>query len=368
LTKTPCREKIDVKISSTKGLPMTSVKILKPVLWAGLMLIYLLTVTVTGFCANTFQEPKGRFDIDLPNGWALTPQTNPTVYVFKGTQNSNTIIIEYAEGKKSVAATFNAGMNTLKAAGLPNPVEVEKAKDFKVNGNPARWGVYSDEVTYGSVKVLLYGLLGAVTLDKGRVYFLSIISKDDKAKFQKTYQTAFESIRSKGQEFSGVSYEPIAKPNEPALTSTTFTHPSITLTLPPGWAPHDIPSNFEKETVAWLKSDTIAGASITVFCYRGPMQSYRSTRIRGLKTIAASYPIGQSEMKKTTKLVTDSGFSATTELWKGFVSSGGQMLTLQSPLGIVKSEKGWIMMIGYVPDAGGPQLEEDFLMILKSTR
>ncbi len=73
-------------------------------------------------------------------------------------------------------------------------------------------------------------------------------------------------------------------------------------------------------------------------------------------------------MKKASKLTTDSGFAATTKLWKGFVASGSQTLTLQSPMGIVKSDKGWILMIGYVPDANGPQMEEDFSKILRSTK
>ena len=48
-----------------------------------------------------------------------------------------------------------------------------------------------------------------------------------------------------------------------------FEHEDISLTLPDGWVTQDIPSNFEKEVIGWLKSEKIPGTSITVSCYRG---------------------------------------------------------------------------------------------------
>ena len=49
--------------------------------------------THTAKAANTFEDPQGRFAIDLPSGWELDPQTDETVFVFKG--DSKSIIIQY---------------------------------------------------------------------------------------------------------------------------------------------------------------------------------------------------------------------------------------------------------------------------------
>lgn len=134
--------------------------------WAMFLCITAFDTTV--HATNTFEDPMGRFVIDLPEGWKLEPQT---VYVFKGTLNSNSIIMEYLENSKSAASAFNSGINSLKGAGLPNASAVREVTDLSINANPARWGVYSDELTYGSAKVLLYGLLGAVSLEKrGRLF------------------------------------------------------------------------------------------------------------------------------------------------------------------------------------------------------
>jgi len=43
------------------------------------------------------------------------------------------------------------------------------------------------------------------------------------------------------------------------------------------------------------------------------------------------------------------------------------MRKIRSPL-TKKNKKGWILMIGYAPDASGAKMEEDFLKILKSAK
>ncbi len=145
-----------------------------------------------------------------------------------------------------------------------------------------------------------------------------------------------------------------------------FEHEYLSLTLPDGWVTQEIPSNFEKEVIGWLKSEKIPGTSITVSCYRGRRYNYSSIRIAGLKTIAAVYPKGQEMLEKPKKIKTDIGYKAVVELWRGAVETGGQTVFLQTPMGIVKGKHCWILMLGYTPDSSGPQLEEDFMKIIKT--
>jgi len=147
-----------------------------------------------------------------------------------------------------------------------------------------------------------------------------------------------------------------------------FTHEYLSLKLPEGWVTQAIPANFEKEVIGWLKSEKIRGTSITVHCYRGWRYNYRGVRIGALKSIAAAYPKGQKMLKEPTKIKTESGGTAVVELWQGAVDAGGQTVLLQSPMGIVRTKQCWLLMIGYTPDASGPQLDEDFLTIIKSAK
>ncbi len=336
--------------------------------------VILLAVAFCGIAhaANTFEDPKGRFAIDLPSGWKLAPQTDETVYVFKGDDMS--IIIEYDAALNDAGALFAKGVNTLKASGLPNASPAEEIKDLTVNDNTARAGLHADEVVYGSVKVKLYGLTGSVSLKKGGVYFLSIMGDASLRKMRGVMETSFHSVRNPGQALTGarnvrpaVIAAPAAAPAKGAATDSpgVFEHQYLTLTLPAGWRSAELQPNFEKEIIAWLRSDTIPGASIMASCYRGMGYNHGKVRIGGLKTIAAVYPKGQKMIKEKTKTKTGGGSKAVVEVWQGLTDTG---VVMQSPMAVVKTKDCWALMIGYVQDAYGPQLEEDFMKVLDSAK
>lgn len=145
-----------------------------------------------------------------------------------------------------------------------------------------------------------------------------------------------------------------------------YSHKGVSLDLPESWVPQEIPSDFEKEVVAWLKSEKWEGVSILVIYYTGRRHNYNSVRIAGLKTLGASYPKGQEMIKKPTKMKTDKELSAVWEYWRGAIEASGQTVFLESPMGIIQTRGGWVLMIGYTPTAIGSQLEGDFLKILNS--
>jgi len=147
-----------------------------------------------------------------------------------------------------------------------------------------------------------------------------------------------------------------------------FNYNHFSLTLSEGWVKQDPPKGSEKEVVGSLKSEKIQGTTILVLCYKGWRYNYRSIRIAGLKTIASVYPKGQEALKKETKLKTDGGLTAVTELWRGFVDAGGTTVSLQTPMGIMETKAGWILLLGFTPESSGAQLEEDFLKMIKSAK
>ena len=147
-----------------------------------------------------------------------------------------------------------------------------------------------------------------------------------------------------------------------------FTYNNVSLTLQEGWTKQDPPKGSEKEVVGSLKSEKIPGTTILVLCYKGWRYNYASVRIAGLKTIASAYPKGQQVLKKETKLKTEGGLTAVTELWRGVLDAGGTTVSLQSPMGVMETKAGWILMLGFTPEASGAQLEEDFLKMIKSAK
>jgi hypothetical protein len=227
--------------------------------------VVLLGSSGLSVASNTFEDPKGRFAIDLPEGWKLDPQKDESVYVFKGDDSS--IIIEYSSTTGKRDALFLNGMNTLKASGLANASAVGDAKDMKVNDNEARLGLYSDEVTYGAIKVKLYGLLGSVALKEGGLYFLSILNDTTLKSLRGILEKSFYSIRNVGQAVSGSSdittaRKDILEVKKPTGAPSEFKHKHLSLTIPPGWKSSEVPRGVEKEIIGWLTSDYIPGATI----------------------------------------------------------------------------------------------------------
>ena len=147
-----------------------------------------------------------------------------------------------------------------------------------------------------------------------------------------------------------------------------FNYNNFSLTLPEGWVKQDISKGSEKEVVGSLKSEKIPGTTILLLCYKGWRYNYSNVRIAGLKTIASVYPKGQEMLKKETKVRTDGGLTAVTELWRGAVAAGGTTVFLQSPMGIMETKAGWILMLGFTPESTGEQLDEDFLKMIKSAK
>lgn len=334
-------------------------------------LVMALIAAVVARPAGAFEDPKGRFSIDLPEGWQLAPQTDDSVFVFQGEGSS--IIIQYLPTTGGAETLFANGMAMLKASGLPNASAAEATRDLEVNGNPARLGFFSDEVAYGGVKVQLYGLLGSVALNQGGLYLLSILNDATRKTIRAKAERSFQSIRNPGQEVTGVREVEVAEADasstrEPAGAPGVFEHEWLTLTLPRGWVSSPVPAGSEKEIIGWLSSETIPGATVMVGCYRGFGQSFTSARVAGLRTLAAAYPQGQKMLEDKRKIRTEQGKKGLVELWQGVADSGGQTVLMQSPMGIVRTQHCWAVLMGFVVDSFGPQLKQDFTEILNSAR
>jgi len=330
----------------------------------------ILLIGHTGiYAANTFTDPKGRFAIDLSAGWKLQPQTDEKTYVFKETSDS--IIIEYSDGALSREELFQKGINTIRFS-MPTAEAKGDVMDKKVNGNPARWGIYKDTLMVGKTKVALYGMLGSISLKKGGLYFLAIVNEQTLKQKQKLFEDSFQSIRTIEGAVTRTVDEGKAAPESRAPQAATgeplkFNKRDVSIVFPAGWVEIDKSGQYEAEFLGWFESQTVPGTVIFIYAYKGFTAGYTNLRIRGLKTIAQMYPQGQEELKKAKTIKTDKGNNPKMESWRGYLTSGGTTSVKQSPMAILKSKNGgWLLIIGSVPDASGPWLEEEFIKILNT--
>jgi hypothetical protein len=106
---------------------------------------------------------------------------------------------------------------------------------------------------------------------------------------------------------------------------------------------------------------------IIVYTYKGFTATQAAMRIRGLRTIGDALPLGQEALKEPKTIKTDKDLSVKYELWRGQLKSGDTVVMKQAPLAIVKTDKGgWLMLLGFVPEASGPWLEDEIMKVLNT--
>jgi hypothetical protein len=128
----------------------------------------------------------------IPDGWTLTPQTDPNVYVFKGA-GYETIIIEYVPGEGSPDRLLKKAKATFGASGVVRIAPDGKADKTEVNGRPARWGYQTGLFSQNSAK--LNAATGAVAVTGGGLFFLSILNDASRASLGGSIEASFRSIR-----------------------------------------------------------------------------------------------------------------------------------------------------------------------------
>jgi hypothetical protein len=328
-----------------------------------LLAVVILLFVDMASAANTYEDLRGRFVIDLPEGWQLQPQTDDRVYVFK--RDTDSIILEYVSNTNDPGELLKKALTTLNLSGLKNPAPEGDVKSLTVNGNPARWGVYKSEMDIGNIKVTLFGLLGCVALKENGVYFMSILNETSKAVLSQPLEKMFQSIRSPGQALTGVSDSKAVSVETTAAGPTTWEHESVTLTLPPGWKEKQRLQSFEKEVIGWFEYEPL-GCSLLAVCYRG-FGMNESKAIKAAKqTVEISIP--NVNPAKVYELELDSGKKAPVIVYQGTSVSRGSEVQMGAVTSTLKAGKCYLDLIGFVQATGLAELERDVVAITRSAK
>jgi hypothetical protein len=313
--------------------------------------------------ANTYEDLRGRFVIDLPEGWQLQPQTEDTVYVFK--RDNDSIILEYVLSTNDPDQLLKKALVTLNLSGLRNASPEGEVKSLTVNGNPARWGVYKSEMNVGSIKVTLFGLVGSVSLKERGVYFLSIMNQNKKAVLDEPLKKAFQSIRNPGQAVTGVSDVKAVSAKTGAGSPTPWEHESVKIILPPGWKEKPKLQSFEKEVIGWFEYEPLGGTMLAV-CYRGFGMDTSKALKAAKQTVEASIP--NANPTKAYELKLDNGQKTPVIVYQGTSVSRGTEVRMGAVTATVETKKCYLDLIGFVHATGTDELERNIVEIIRSAR
>ncbi|MDH3497936.1 MAG: hypothetical protein OER21_14335 [Gemmatimonadota bacterium] len=146
---------------------------------------------------DVFQDPRGRFSIDLPPGFTLSSEQLDRIYVFQIPDAR--LFVSVAPGTRDLDRLWRLALDDFTGAGVPPP-PAEAVTDLEVNGNPARMAWYGFDIGDGRAKVSYTVLLGAVVLQDGGMGVVCFSMLNDRAADQwgDRLRQAFRTIRVAG--------------------------------------------------------------------------------------------------------------------------------------------------------------------------
>jgi hypothetical protein len=305
---------------------------------AGLAAVALLAVASIGLSQTTYEDPQGRFVIDLPAGWKLKPVLSG---MFK-----NELVSDFDADGKNFSIAFNHGINDpdrliKHAASQFRFLEVEfdgEIVEMAVNGHSARWGILKTALDPGMVV-----LCGSIELGRDGAYLIFTIRVADLPKFKDRIERAFQSLRLPGEELTGVDDVRSVKPPSSAPTvPTPWEGESIGLVLPPGWSVKPIPRGFEKEVKGWFLYEHLAGVNAFVACYGGMGMTLAKAFDAGTKSV--TIPMPGLKPAEHEEIVLGNG-KAHFAVYKGPHAAGGAEVEVASVIVSMKAAKGFANLI-----------------------
>jgi hypothetical protein len=329
--------------------------------WAVLLPIALLLFTGPLRAQGTYEDPNGRFVIDLPAGW----EYKPILAVFK-----NNLVSDFQGEGATFSLAFNPGIDDpdklIKQAAVQfqflKPEFEGEIKEMSVNGHPARWGILKTPLDPGMTM-----LVGSVVLGRDGVYLIFTAgARSPLAAFQDKIERSFQSIRLPGEALTGVGdAQAIAPPKMAPTVPTDWKGESVSLTLPPGWLEKPRPRGLEKEVQGWFMYDPVYGANLMVVCYKGLGMNQAKALdagVRGIKIASPNaQPVEVQEIEVETRKVTWSVF-------KGTAVTGGVEVEVGFVLAVVKAKHCYVDLLGTIEASHLAEMKSQVLEIVKTVK
>lgn len=333
----------------------------KPVL---LWITPVLIVLAAGLAADgqtVFEDPQGRFVIDLPEGWSVKP---PGEGILK-----NDLITEFDTGGKTLTLAFNPRVSD------PDRLIRHCANQFKflqvefdgtiakmsINGHDSRWATLKTPLDPGMVV-----FCGSLAFEPDGVFVFSVVRVEDLPAQKDKIEGAFRSIRLQGEAVSGATQaEAVAAPPAPRAAPAAWTCDAFSLTLPAGWIEKPIPRGFEKEVKGWFANEALDGVTGFVVHYKGLGMTMAKAFDAGIKTLTIPaptlQPVEAGEMKLGKK-------EANVAVFRGPVAAGGTESEIAGVVVTTKAPKGFVNVIVMGPGAYQADLKAQAIEIAGSVR
>lgn len=298
-----------------------------------------LVLTAIGRTQTTYEDPQGRFVIDLPKGWKYDP-------VMPMFANEKTADFQDEERKNSFTLAISRGFDDpdklIKQAALQfkflEPVFDGEVLAMSVNGHPARWGILKTPLDPGMIMQV-----ASIVLENNGIYLVHTLRTEKKESVGKLVEKAFQSLRLPGEPVTSVGDATAVAPPRPKATQPTpWQSELVSLILPPGWEEEPKPRGSEKELKGWFRNHELPGSSLMVVCYKGMGINRAKALDAGIKSMTIAAPGMKPVEAKEMEL--ENGKIHFVVI-RGMVASEGQETDVASVLTVSKAKKCYVNLI-----------------------
>jgi hypothetical protein len=310
---------------------------------------------------TVFEDPQGRFVIDLPDGWSVKP---PGEGIMK-----NDLITEFDTAGKTFTLAFNPRVSD------PDRLIKHCANQFKflqiefdgaisrmtVNGHDSRWGVLKTPLDPGMVV-----FCGSLAFEPDGIYVFSVVRVADLPAHKDKIESAFRSIRLQGESVTGATeIDEVAPPPTPRATGAEWTCDAFSMTLAAGWVDRPIPRGFEKEVKGWFANEGLDGVTGFVVHYKGIGMSMAKAFDAGMKSLTIPTPTLKPVEAGEAKLGTK---EANMAVLRGPATAGGAESEIVGVVVTTRARKGFVNVIVMGPAAYQADLKAQALVMAGTVR
>ena len=164
--------------------------------WLLMSVCIMTAMLVSQASAKRFEDPKGRFVIDIPEGCKLTETSKQELceqYSFENDDMSFEIL--YWPGMVDSVQFYDLYEKTLKKQFEELNVSVPPKK-VKANTNPGVLGEYEGYTIQSGLKIHLHALLGTASLKQGGIVFFAFLTEEDARTWNEVLKNMFMTLRS----------------------------------------------------------------------------------------------------------------------------------------------------------------------------
>ncbi|WP_435624859.1 hypothetical protein [Flagellimonas sp.] len=325
------------------------------------------------FGQQVYEDPEGKFVMDLYDGLKQLEQQHALVYQFKN--DGYSILAQKTEDSDDINAAYAISVNNLSSSGLTNMKPIEDTKEMVVNGNQVITSTYQGDYSAEGIQAKLIGIAYAIVLEEHTLSLVSVLNESNYKKSKDLIEDTLLSIRMPSQEITGITEEEILNLNledmieeteeEVSSEPTNIVYEGIALTLPAGWVNQEKSRSDAENIIGKFKNDKLS-ASCFIMRLKGIIWNMKTAN--QVAVDVGKNAMSQSELIRSQEISLGKKKKGYLHEYKGTVINEGKEVPITAITMVHKVKKQFLIYFLSTGSSSLADIEKDLLAIAGSAK